>query len=115
MIAVKNAAQNRRQNPRKQPRHAIKVQCRKGGYGFGQNIADSFLDLSEGGVRLVAKAPLERGQTVEIRLEGLNVVRPVVRVAKVVWALALESGQYCAGVKFEKSIAFADMQRLTKP
>ena len=115
MIAVKIGKHNRRQSPRKQPRHTIKVQCRRGGFGFGQNIADTFLDLSEGGVRLVAKEALEAGQAVEIRLEGLNVVRPVVRVAKVVWSLPLENGHHCAGFKFEKNLAFADLQRLTKP
>jgi PilZ domain len=114
MIAVKTGKQNRRRSLRKQLRSAIKVQCRKGSFGFGQNIFETFLDLSEGGVRLIIKAPLELGDEVEVRLEGLNVIRPVVRVAKVVWSLPLESGHYCVGFQFAKNLAFADLQRLTK-
>jgi hypothetical protein len=72
------------------------------------------LDVSEGGVRIVVKAPLPVGQVVEIRLEGAD-TRPVIRVAKVVWSLALENGNHGVGVHFEKALSYADLQRLAKP
>jgi hypothetical protein len=113
-MTLAQAVQNRRHCRRKPPRQAIKVQCRRGSFGFGVNMADSFLDVSEGGVRIVVKAALDIGQDVEIRLEGLN-TRPVIRVAKVVWSLPLQNGNHCIGVHFEKPLAYADLQRLAKP
>lgn len=115
MTTAKTSHDNRRQSRRRAARQSIRVQCRRGAFGFGPNFADSFLDVSEGGIRLVSRAALELGQQVEISLEGSAMGRGLTRVAKVVWSLALENGNHCVGLQFEKRIAYADLQKLARP
>jgi c-di-GMP-binding flagellar brake protein YcgR len=114
MTTAKIGQDNRRQSRRRPARQSIRVQCRKGAFGFGDNVAESFLDVSEGGIRLVARTALEVGQQVEVCLEGNAMGRGIKRVAKVVWALVLESGNHCVGLQFEKRIAYADLQKLAR-
>jgi c-di-GMP-binding flagellar brake protein YcgR len=115
MTIARIAPDNRRQTRRRVARQSIRVQCRKGAFGFGANVADSFLDVSEGGIRLVVSAGLDLGQEVEVCLEGSALGRGLKRVAKVVWALPLENGNQCVGLQFEKRISYADLQKLARP
>src|SRR5262245_53464808 len=115
MQAVTNAHANRRLTRRRQLRHLIHVECRKGSLGLGANLAATFLDISEGGVRIILKAGLEHNQEVEVRLSGPQLTRTLTRIGKVVWALPLEDGRSCVGVQFEKRLAYRDVQLLARP
>ena len=110
-----NQHRNRRDSMRKLPRGTVKVECRKGCTGLGANIAVSFLDMSEGGVRLILKAPLGVKDEVEVVITNLSMSKPVKRLANVMWIVVLENNQFCAGLSFQKRLPFANIQQLAKP
>lgn len=82
--------------------------------GLGANLALGILDLSESGIRLVIKQPLELQQEVEVNLESLNHRRPLKAVGRVVWCVAAADGTYCAGVEFQRTLGYIDYQALVK-
>jgi PilZ domain len=110
-----NLASNRRQGHRKNPRSNVIVECRRGSLGLGKNIAVSFLDISEGGVRLTVKEMLAAEQEVEVTLLGCQVGKPIKRLGKVCWAVPIESDGCCIGVEFEKRLPYVEVMRIAKP
>jgi hypothetical protein len=106
---------NRRSSRRLALSNLTKVECRKGTLGLGTDLNVATLDISETGVRLVLKAGLEPGQQVEVLLKGGWTCKPVKRLARVIWALLLETGNWCVGFQFDKPLPYGDMQRLAKP
>jgi c-di-GMP-binding flagellar brake protein YcgR len=59
-------------------------------------------DISEGGLGLVVKKPLERGSSVEIELvlnEGAGA--SVKTMATVMWSAAADTGAHVAGLRFD--------------
>jgi hypothetical protein len=106
---------NKRSSLRKPARRTVKVHCRKGTLGLGPNVAVAFLDVSEGGVRLLVKAPLEPGDEVEVALHGYGLPEAIVRVAHVTWALPVDDGQHAVGLRFQKRIPFRAVQTLATP
>lgn len=105
---------NRRRCRRRPPRGRVRVTCRRGGLDLGPNLALSVLDLSEAGVRLVVKTPLEPGREVSVGLEGQSHSRPILRVGAVVWCLAAADGAYCIGVRFEKELPYTLVLELSR-
>jgi hypothetical protein len=105
---------NRRSSRRLAASSAARIECRKGSLGLGPNLAVSFLDISETGIRLVLKSALAKGQEVEVLLQGGGVPRPIKRLARVVWSLEVESGGWCVGLRFDRALPYIDMQRLTR-
>jgi hypothetical protein len=103
---------NRRRTFRRRPRKITKVACFKGALGLGPNLALDLLDVSERGVRLRVKEPLELHQQVEVHLTGLGHRRPVKVPAAVVWCVEAADGSYCIGAHFEKGLPYADLQQL---
>jgi hypothetical protein len=114
-IAEKTSAANRRLTRRREPRHMIKIECRRGALGFGPNLAAQFLDLSEGGIRIVLKTDLACKQEVEVRLSGPHLARTIMRIADVVWSLPLEDGRCCVGLSFQKRLSYGEVQTLARP
>ena len=106
---------NRRSARRQPPRGSVKIECRKGALGMGPNIAVAFLDLSDGGVRLITKEPLEPNAEAEVVLSGYGMRESIKRVGKVCWAVALENGSYCVGLHFQKRLPYRDVQFLARP
>jgi hypothetical protein len=104
--------QNRRASRRLAPKAQLRVECRKSVVGLGMNIAGSVLDVSETGIRLIVKAPLEKNKDVEIILTGASYVAPIKRVARVVWVLPTENDCYAAGLNFSPALDYAAFQRL---
>ena len=102
---------NRRQAMRKTPRSTVKVECRAGSSGLGKNILVQFLDVSEGGARLVVREGLAPHQEVEVLIFGTTQAKPIKRVADVCWALALEDGNFCVGLTFQKRLLFAEVSQ----
>jgi hypothetical protein len=108
-------AANRRGARRRPPRTTVRVECRRGTFGMGPNLAAGFLDISESGVRIILKSPLDAGQACEVSLNGFSLHKPVKAIAKVAWVLPLEDGRFCVGLAFEKRLAFRDVQLLAAP
>jgi hypothetical protein len=106
---------NRRARRRLALSTLTKVECRKGTLGLGADLNVATLDISETGVRLVLKAWLKVGQEVEVVLKGGWTCKPLKRLAKVIWALLLETGNWCVGLQFDKPLPYGEMQRLAKP
>jgi hypothetical protein len=105
--------QERRSDRRRAIKRSITVSCRKGSLGLGPNLAVALLDLSEGGVRLTVKEPLEHGQEIEIELTAPGQGRPLRLLATIVWAIAAADGTHAIGARFHRRMAYADLQRLT--
>jgi PilZ domain len=104
---------NRRNCRRQLAKGSTKVNCLKGCWGLGANLARAVLDLSEDGAQLIVKEPLAVGQEVEVSLSGPFHNRPVKVEARVVWAEAAAGEDYRAGVRFDKRLPYADLQNLT--
>jgi hypothetical protein len=104
---------NRRASRRLASSNSARIECRKGTLGLGPNLTVSFLDISETGVRLVLKSLLDKGQAVELLLQAGS-FRPIKRLATVQWSLSLDNGAHCTGLNFERTIPFADVQRLAR-
>lgn len=114
-INVKASPRNRRSSVRKNPRSSVRVECRRGPCGLGANIAVGFLDLSEGGVRILTKDPLTPKEEVEIVISSFGHQKPVKRVANVAWSLTLEDGRFCVGLAFQKRLAYAEVVQFSRP
>src|SRR5262245_41410074 len=106
---------NRRNSSRKFPRGTVRVECRRGRLGLGLNIATGFLDVSQGGVRLLAKEPFKAEEEVEVVFNAFGIAAPIKRVASVIWALSLENGQFAAGLRFLQVLPHEDLMRLSRP
>jgi hypothetical protein len=100
---------NRRRTRRQAPKKTVKLQCRKGSWGFGPNVARTLLDLSLDGARLIVAAELAVGQEVSLNLEGPWQKEPLTRAARVRWCQALADGSFCVGVLFDKTLPYADV------
>ena len=111
---AKRSSQNSRRDRRRPPRGSLKVVCRKGKLGLGANIALSLLDISTGGVRLLVKEALKRGDELEIELDAPWIQKPVKLAASVAWYAPIESG-HSVGVTFNKLLPFAELQNLSRP
>ena len=103
---------NRRLSQRRPPKRSTKATGHKGPLGLGPNVVVSVVDLSESGARLVVKVPLEKGQEVEVNLQGQSQARPVKLPAVVVWVTPLPDSTYSAGVAFQRRLSYPDLQDL---
>jgi hypothetical protein len=112
MVQAELRQANRRGDRRQSVKRSARAACRKGGLGLGPNLAASLLDVSQTGSRLVVTAPLEKGQQVEVTLEGIGGRRPVKLLASVVWCVPAADGNYCVGCTFEKRVSYLDLSSL---
>ncbi|HEY7326808.1 MAG TPA: PilZ domain-containing protein [Gemmataceae bacterium] len=90
----------RRRTRRQRPKPTTEVVCRPGTRTIGPDVALSVLDISADGIRLTVNAPLEKGQRIEVDLEGIGYCRPLKLSAEVIWSLATADGNWCIGAKF---------------
>jgi len=112
---VQSSEINRRSSKRMAARTSVAIEIRKGAMGLGANLAGQFLDISEGGVRVVLKSELPKQTEVEITLSGHGIRKPIKRMAKVCWAMKLESGQFVMGFLFDKRIPFQEVANFARP
>jgi hypothetical protein len=71
-------------------------------------VAESVLDVSETGIRLVLKTALPKGQEIEVRLENFS-VRPIKAAARIIWSMPTADGKFCAGASFDKPLPYASV------
>jgi c-di-GMP-binding flagellar brake protein YcgR len=111
---VQSSAKNRRSSKRWGSRKSASIEVRKGALGLGPNIATELLDISEGGVRVIVKAPLQEKDQVEIALSGHGVRKAIKRLAVVCWSFKTESGEYATGFNFDKRLSYQDISNFGK-
>jgi len=90
----------RRRSRRHRPKPTTEVACRAETRIVGPDVAVSVLDISADGIRLIVNSPLEKGQKIEVDLEGIGFCRPLKFSAEVIWSLATADGNWCIGAKF---------------
>ena len=65
----------------------------------------------------VQRAPgrnaLEERHEVQVTLAGQGVQRPIKLPGDVIWCVATAEGTFCVGVRFQRRLTYADLQRLT--
>jgi hypothetical protein len=105
---------NRRRARRSLVNGHTKVECLKGSFGRGPNVAIAAVDLSEAGVRLIVEAPLTPGEEIELQFSGPGTRKPIRRLGTIVWSVELSPGYYGVGVAFEKDLKYGDFYRLAK-
>lgn len=106
---------NRRTSSRRPPRGNVTITVRKGSLGLGNNVAVLFLDLSEGGIRLIVNEDLDRQSEVEVHISAYGLKKPLKTVGAVRWVMPLDNGLYCIGIQFEKRLPYRDVTTLFKP
>jgi hypothetical protein len=103
---------NRRKSQRRRPRTSVKIECRKGAYGLGPNLASGALDVSDTGARLIITQAVDAKGEVEIIISAYGMSKPIKRMAVVRWQVALADGGFCIGAEFQKRIDYRDWQNL---
>jgi len=95
-----SAPSDRRRAPRRRPKPTTAVTCREERLVVGANLAVAILDISADGIRLIVRANLEKGQKIEVDLDGIGYCRPIQLAAEVVWSVPTADGNWCIGAKF---------------
>ncbi len=105
---------NRRRCRRLTPKGGTKATCFKGTAGLGKNLALLVLDLSEEGIRMLVTDQLAVGQEIEINLENVNQRKPLKIAGRVAWAVPAVEGSCCIGVRFERSLRYAEVVQFVR-
>ncbi len=105
---------NRRISRRRPTKGSTKTFCYRGPLGLGANLGVSALEVSETGACLVVKEPFNKGEEMEVNLEGLIHRRPIRKMARVVWCVSAGPERWRIGVQFEGSLRYADLNDLTR-
>jgi len=100
---------------RREARRSIRLECRKGAHGLGKDVGDAILDVSEDGVRVMLKVELPLKQEVEVIICPADGRSSIKRLANVMWVVKTEENRFCAGLKFQKRMAYADVAKLARP
>jgi hypothetical protein len=100
MRETTSAQTDRRRAPRRRPKPTTAVTCRDDAFLVGPNLAVAVLDISAHGIRLIVRAALEKGQSIDLDLDGIGYCRPIQLSAKVVWSVPTADGNWCIGAKF---------------
>jgi hypothetical protein len=90
----------RRRSRRERPKPTTEIACRPQTLIVGPDVAVAVLDISGDGIRLMVNAPLQKGQRIEVDLEGIGYSRPIKLNAEVIWSLETADGNWCIGAKF---------------
>src|SRR5690349_14574907 len=93
------AQTERRRSQRHRPKPTTEVACRTEMRVVGPDVAVSVLDISADGIRLLVNSPLEKGEKIEVNLEGIGYSHPLKFNAEVMWSLATADGNWCIGAK----------------
>jgi CheY-like chemotaxis protein len=91
-------------------RDGTRATCRRG--GLGPDLALSVLDISRAGACLAVKAPLGKGQEVEVTLAGGGGQRPVRLLARVAWSAPAADGSRHVGLAFRTGLGDDDLRSL---
>jgi hypothetical protein len=104
---------NRRRARRSQPRRTVRIVCRKGTLGLGQDLVAAVIDLSQTGAGLILRETIPLGQEAQLEILGSAMGRPIKVIADVVWCCADSDGRFRAGLHFRKPLEYSAWQTLT--
>lgn len=90
----------------------MRALCRLTGLIAGPDLALCLLDLSEHGMRVILRDPLEPGQAVEVAFRGPRQHRPLTLAATTVWCQPIRGGDYCVGLVFRRPLGAAYLSTL---
>jgi hypothetical protein len=110
--AKQEPVKNRRVFARRVPKRKSKICCYKGALDLGPNLALTLLDISESGIRLVLKSPLDPGQEVNVTFEGIAHKRPLKCNGRVIWCIGAQDGSHCVGIRLDKYLPYQEIARL---
>ncbi len=99
MLTVTHLA-NERSAPRASAETKVWLRCRRITTAASADLAERLLDISAGGLQLVATEPLFTWETVEVVLGSAAIREPIRRLAEVRWVLSLGGEPCCAGLQF---------------
>jgi hypothetical protein len=105
---------NRRASRRRTAKESTKVCCYRGPMGLGANLAVSAVEVSETGACLLVKAPLAKGDELEVNVVGIAHRRPIRKSATVVWCVTAGPDRWRVGVQFQGALRYADLHELAK-
>jgi hypothetical protein len=103
---------NRRGAIRRKPK-GVEISCRRGALGVGPDIAVMLRSLSESGARLIVTMALKSGEELEIEFRSSAYPKSIRMMADVVRCKAVPGNMYCAAVRFQKRLGYAEFSRLT--
>jgi two-component system cell cycle sensor histidine kinase/response regulator CckA len=103
---------NRRRARRRKPQASVHTECFANDFGLGPNLAAGLINISEGGIALLVKNPLDKDKKLEVHLSNRG--QPSIkRRASVAWILPADNGMFQVGLKFDQLLDFPELQHLT--
>jgi len=82
---------------------------------LGPDLTLAVLDISEGGIRLLLKGPLGKGEQIELSLDDTGQVEVFHIGAEVVWAQPTRGGRYTVGLRFLCGLRLSELRQLVGP
>jgi hypothetical protein len=102
---------NRRRARRYPLKSVIRVACRTRTAGVGANLVVAALGLSETGIHLVLREPVQKGNEVEVTLADASPMGPTRRKARIVWLKTIAENRSHAGLAFDRPLSIGDLER----
>jgi hypothetical protein len=81
--------------------------------GFGPNLAEVLIDISQNGAYLLVKGKIEVGTEMEVGLLGMGHSRPIKLLGTVVRAEPVDEEHTRVAIRFVKHLKYVDFQHLT--
>jgi PAS domain S-box-containing protein len=101
----------RRLTQRHCPSPDVRVECHKGSFGQGPNLAEALVDVSVDGMRIIAGSALWAGEVVEVLLTPPG-DSPIKRRGRVVWSRPSPDARHLTGLQFRRRLTPAELRRL---
>jgi hypothetical protein len=106
---------NRRDAYRHQPRPGVLLSCRRLSSDGEADLFLSFLDVSEGGIRMVLKGRMDEGDQLELPVDCASWRQPKRLLAGVVWAVTAKGGASCVGARFLRRLHPSELRTIAEP
>jgi PilZ domain len=103
----------RRLVDRRPPRPGARVELRRGGLGLGTDLAAELIDVSCGGVKLVLRGAVCRGDTVQVSLAPPKRTWEYRGTAEVCWCVTGLDDRFQAGIQFRRPLTDRDVAEIT--
>ena len=111
----KHAEEPTQRSSLRQPAEAtIWLQCGRVGAALTVNLANGLLDLSESGLQVLAREPLQAGDLLEVVLGSSATERPVTRRGEVRWIEPVGGEACCAGIRFTEPLSAVEFAALVQ-
>ena len=100
--------EEKRRQIRRHVRNVAEVTCRKGTLGVGPNLAIRILDISEDGIRLLVKQPVNPGDELEVCFTPIGCNREVACEMIAIWCCS-QDGHFALAGKFRTPVKYEDL------